>query len=416
MQTETDFDAIIVGGGIGGAALAFSLAKAGKRILVLEKSMAYKDRVRGEWIAPWGVIEAQTLGLYDVFMAAGGHHVGRHVSYGDEFESPAEAEAAALPLAALVPGIAGPLCLQHTVACTTLAAAAATAGATVLRGVDDVLVTAGVQPVVRYTHRGGEATASCRLIVGADGRNSVVRGQAGIPIHRGERHHLFSGMLVENAPGWPEDLQTKGTEGDVNYLAFPQGEGRVRLYLGYDYSQKDLLSGKDAQRRFLDAFRLSTLPGSEHLANATAVSHCFSYPNEDTWTDEPFVDGLVLIGDAAGHNDPIIGQGLSITLRDVRMVRDALLGTDVWSDTRSLFTAYATERAERMRRLRFAAEISAVVDSEFGDEACERRKAVAKRRAADPSLMLPTLAVMLGPENAPAFAFTEEMRAKILTG
>ena len=39
----------------------------------------------------------------------------------------------------------------------------------------------------------------------------------------------------------------------------------------------------------------------------------------------PYVDGVVLIGDAAGHNDPIIGQGLSIALRDARIVRDLVL-------------------------------------------------------------------------------------------
>ena len=59
----------------------------------------------------------------------------------------------------------------------------------------------------------------------------------------------------------------------------------------------------------------------------------------------------MLIGDAAGHNDPIIGQGLSITYRDVRIVRDVLLGGDDWSP--AAFAAYGEERRERMRRLRF---------------------------------------------------------------
>ena len=47
------YDLIIVGGGIGGSALAASMAKAGQSVLLLEKSTAYEDRVRGEWIAPW---------------------------------------------------------------------------------------------------------------------------------------------------------------------------------------------------------------------------------------------------------------------------------------------------------------------------------------------------------------------------
>ena len=59
------------------------------------------------------------------------------------------------------------------------------------------------------------------------------------------------------------------------------------------------------------------------------------------------------VGDAAGWNDPILGLGLSITYRDVRIVSDLLLGDDDWASLS--FAPYAEERAERMRRLRFVA-------------------------------------------------------------
>jgi flavin-dependent dehydrogenase len=41
------------------------LAENGVRALVVERETAFKDRVRGEWIAPWGVAEAQKLALYE---------------------------------------------------------------------------------------------------------------------------------------------------------------------------------------------------------------------------------------------------------------------------------------------------------------------------------------------------------------
>ena len=50
-----DFDVAIIGGGIGGGALATVLARDGLSVLVLEKSTVYRDHVRGEWLAPWGV-------------------------------------------------------------------------------------------------------------------------------------------------------------------------------------------------------------------------------------------------------------------------------------------------------------------------------------------------------------------------
>jgi 2-polyprenyl-6-methoxyphenol hydroxylase-like FAD-dependent oxidoreductase len=201
---------------------------------------------------------------------------------------------------------------------------AADAGAVVRRGVTDVRITADTKPAVSYRHQGETHEAKCRLIVGADGRGSQVRRQAGIELHRDPTHHLFGGLLVEDAEGWPADLQVIGTEDDVHFLVFPQGRGRARLYLGYSTEQPRRFAGPGGPQAFLDAFRLSSVPGSEHLAGATAAGPCNSYPNEDTWTDAICAPGVVLLGDAAGSNDPIIGQGLSITLRDVGLIRDAL--------------------------------------------------------------------------------------------
>ena len=63
-----DYDVITVGGGLGGAALAKVLAENGLRVLVTERERTFKDRIRGEFLAPWGVAEAQNLGLYDLLM------------------------------------------------------------------------------------------------------------------------------------------------------------------------------------------------------------------------------------------------------------------------------------------------------------------------------------------------------------
>ena len=52
-----DFDLITVGGGLGGSALAKNMAEIGVRVLVLEREHQFSDRVRGEWLAPWGVAE-----------------------------------------------------------------------------------------------------------------------------------------------------------------------------------------------------------------------------------------------------------------------------------------------------------------------------------------------------------------------
>ncbi len=68
-----DYDVIIVGGGLGGAALGKSLAEQGIRVLVLERELAFRDRVRGEYMHPWGVAEARALGLYDLLKQTCGY-------------------------------------------------------------------------------------------------------------------------------------------------------------------------------------------------------------------------------------------------------------------------------------------------------------------------------------------------------
>src|SRR5262249_45922544 len=151
----------------------------------------------------------------------------------DEDIPPQEAVATSIDLTNLVPNVPGPLCIGHPALCQLLIDLAAASGATVRRGIDDVRIAPGPAPSATYRLYGTEWRATGRLIVGADGRGSQVRRQLGVALHRDATHHLFSGMLVEGAHGFPDDTQAIGAEGDVHFLAFPQGNGRVRLYLGY---------------------------------------------------------------------------------------------------------------------------------------------------------------------------------------
>ena len=153
-------------------------------------------------------------------------------------------------------------------------------------------------------------------------------------------------------------------------------------------------------------------PAKRRLAEGTPAGPLFSYFNNDSWTHEPFSEGCVLIGDAAGWNDPINGLGLSITYRDVRMVSDILKETTAGQAPN--FAPYAEERAERMRRLRFAGQLQASLDMEFGEAARERRRQYHERKAADPTLGMHGVAIMAGPEAAPAEIFTEAHRARVL--
>ncbi len=404
-----DPDFVVVGGGVAGGAFATVMARAGFSVVMLEITREHRDVVRGEYMASWGVIDAQKLGLYDLYMQGGGHHPMRLALY-DEDVDPAAADAMAIDFNVLP--LPPPIAMGHPRLCCLLDDAAEAAGVRFLRGVRHTRVTPGSPPVVTFEHEGSHHELKPRLVVGADGRHGQTRRQIGIQEEADPVHHWMTGLLVEGIEGWPEDLSCIGVEGWRNYFVFPQGGGRARLYLCFDLNDRDRFMGPDGARSFLDAFRLSSATAAGALAAARPASDLFGYPNNDTWVDEPFAEGVVLIGDAAGHNDPIIGQGLSIAQRDVRMVSEILISGSDWST--AALRPYAEERAERMRRLRNVSRMVSVRDAEFTDEARERRRRIGQRLQLHPEL-IPTIQVpTIGPDALPAEAYSEATMAAIL--
>ena len=87
--------------------------------------------------------------------------------------------------------------MRHPQMCDVLNAEAIASGAELLRGVSDVEVTPGASPTVRFRHEGNAREFKPRIVIGADGRNSLVRRQAGIEEHRDATHHLMAGLLVD---------------------------------------------------------------------------------------------------------------------------------------------------------------------------------------------------------------------------
>jgi 2-polyprenyl-6-methoxyphenol hydroxylase-like FAD-dependent oxidoreductase len=116
--------------------------------------------------------------------------------------------------------------------------------------------------------------------------------------------------------------------------------------------------------------------------------------------------GAVLIGDAAGWSDPIMGQGLSVAMRDARIVADTLTESDAWHP--HAFRGYIEERNERMRRIRVTTYLDTELRCTFTPEGRARRKAFVDRQFTEPTFFGIAQAGLTGPETAPAETFTEE--------
>jgi menaquinone-9 beta-reductase len=388
-------DVVIVGGGIGGASLAYALAGADVGVTVLEASVEFEDRVRGESMQVWGVKEARDLGVEQVMLDAGAHIAPQWRQYVEHF-----GEIGDIPMGMFIPGIDGTLNLRHPTACQALLDAAAAAGAAVVRGVRDVRITAGDAPTVSYAMNGASQEIATSLIVGADGRASTVRKQAGIALEREEPVSYIAGLLLDGLDDVPDDHDVVVGERDVFFVLFHQGGGRARAYLIPGLSGQHRFSGREGTERFLAACAFESYPCSDRLVAATPAGPCATYPGDDTWTDSPFVDGVVLIGDAAGHNDPVVGQGLSIAMRDARIVRDLVLDG---ARTAAELRPYGDERVDRMERLRLCADLIAVAQAEDADNRAARRSfLVDKMTSMDPTVFPLVAALFAGPETIPA--------------
>lgn len=385
-----DYDLITVGGGLAGAALARALAERGARVLVLERETRFRDRVRGEGMHPWGVAEARALGLDQPLREAGAHEVRWfHVS---EFGA---GEPHERDLLATTPHRTGELDFYHPAMQEALLGAAAAAGAEVRRGATAVGVTPGVVPRVTVRADGGATeTLRARLVVGADGRASRVRGWAGFAVEHDPARLVIAGVLLDGVRLPADAVRVVGrAERGQGMLAFPLGDGRFRVYfLYYRTGPPRRLSGRQHLGDFVAAC-VETGADPAWFAGAEAAGPLAAFEGADTWVEHPYRDGVALVGDAAAASDPSFGCGLSLTLRDVRVLRDHLLACGDW---RTAGHGYAAEHdryygaLHRIERWRTAL-------LEPGPAGDARRAWERARRAAEPK-RTPDL-IGLGPDG-----------------
>jgi 2-polyprenyl-6-methoxyphenol hydroxylase-like FAD-dependent oxidoreductase len=337
-----EHDVVIVGSGIAGGALATVLADDGLRVLALERQLEYRDHVRGEILWPWGVRLARALGVERVLLDAR----AQLVPWLDLYDEGA-ADPLRFDVGEAVGGIEGSLNISHPRACSALADAASSHGADVRKGVRDVQIEIGKRKLVRWTENDGSGReAGCRLIVGADGRRSSVRSHARIELEVDPPAHLIAGMLVKTVEGMDDGINVMAREADLIFYSFPQQDGRSRLYLCFPTGQQSRFAGADGPKRFLDACTLDCIAGVAEWPAANPAGPCATFPGEDSRVSRPIADGVVLIGDAAGYENPLQGQGLSMAMHDVLDVSQALLSAE---PAEADFNEYAERRAIRKR-------------------------------------------------------------------
>jgi len=387
-SAPSTIDVLIAGGGVAGSALGAVLAREGRAVAIVEREPVFRDRIRGESIHPWGVKELRAIGLEDALLAgAGAIELPRWTRYRDG------AQDDSFRWDALMPGSPGEISVRHPAMQEALLAAAQSAGATVHRPASVALRRAGEGIVATVETSEGVIAYAPRLVVGADGQRSAVRRWIGGTARRDPIHHAIAGAIVSGLHLDPDSAHQAYFPGGFA-MVFPQTGGTNRIYFVCPTPEAERLQREELPDALIAAMRPWLPDGA--VGDWRSEGPAGFFPNADIVVDVTHAPGVVLIGDAAGANDPSQGHGLALAFSDVRALRDLLLQGDDWDAVPAAFAAGQRPARETLRQ---HAIWSAPLMTGTGPEADALRAQVAEARAADPSAGGFAPIFMTGPEG-----------------
>jgi len=313
------YDIVTVGGGVAAAAFAKAMAERGAKVLILERERRFKDRVRGEGLVCWGVAEARQLGIHDLLKQGCGHELPL-----------VESGAGQRDLTLTTPHRLPVLSFPHQHMQEVLLAAAENSGVEVRRGVSVELVEPGPAPAVLVDGRSHERIPT-RLVVAADGRGSPARKWADFAVSEQSNGYYMAGVLLSDIQASPDTLYyVFNPDLGMCIGLIPLGKNRSRAYFMYPKSTGYRLQGENMLDLFLTESPKAYSPLADYYSGAKCIGPLASFDVSDVWVEHPYRNGVALIGDAAATTDPTFGQGLSLALRDARILSTELANDSDW--------------------------------------------------------------------------------------
>jgi len=339
MARPFDAEVIVVGGGPGGSATAALLADAGHEVLLLDKAGFPRHKACSEYCNPEGARILRDLGVEDAILAEGPHRMDAMRTFAPggrwfrtDFEA-AEPGRAALGLSRHK--------LDHL-----LLQRAESAGARVCQRahVRSVIIENNRPAGVTVSIGGATETLRAPLIIGADGRHSVVRRGLGldVPIRWPKSTGLVAHYRgVSGLDRWGEmHVARHGYAG----LA-PLEDGLTNVAFVADSAS---VEGRDGALATFFEDGLAAIPAvADKLAGAERVGGIRGVGPMAFRARRAAGVGFLLVGDAASFLDPFTGDGIYEALRGAQLaapVASAALKAHDFSDR-----ALAPYRAARRR-------------------------------------------------------------------
>lgn len=287
-----DADVVILGAGPAGCATAMGLGQGGKRVMLLERDTFPRDKACGEALQPTGVAVLSHLGL-DL------HRAGFHELTGVRYRMPGS-ESVHAPFSADRVGLATP---RRRLDELLVHSAAATPGVVLETGVEVSEIVVDATGVTLETDRGAVSGAT---LIGADGlRSHVALSMGWRQTPTGDRYSL-SGHLSAPDHGLHEVAVTFLRDGRQLWTT-PIGPDELAATLLWS-GDLDPPDGS-VRQTFLDAVTLAEMPVEIELTGRLLGAGPF-------WIRPHRIanDRVLLVGDAAGYLDPIMGDGLTSSL------------------------------------------------------------------------------------------------------
>ena len=313
MDAQT-FDAIVIGARCAGSPTAMLLARAGCRVLLVDRSEFPSDTLSTHMIHPPGVRHLQRWGLLDRLVATGCPAIER---YSFDF-GPFTLSGRPQPVEDVDVAF-GP---RRTVLDKLLLDAASEAGAEVREGfvVEDLLFEDGTVAGIRGHARSGRSvTERARIVIGADGRYSTV-AKAVWPEQYQERPPLQAGYYTY----W-RDLPAEGFEVYARHFrgwgAIPTHDGLTLVVVGWPYAEFEA-NKHDPEAAYLRSLDLA--PAFAERVRAARREAPFRGGFVASYFRKPFGPGWALVGDAGYNKDPVTAWGISDAFRDAELLAGAV--------------------------------------------------------------------------------------------
>ena len=332
-------DAVIVGARCAGAATALLLARAGARVLLVDKGVYGSDTTSTHALMRGAILQLHRWGVLPTIVAAGTPPVrSTTFSYREQDVT--------VPIEPKF-GVSALYAPRRALLDRTLVDAAADSGAEVRYGVrlDDVIRDdRGRVRGITAVAGGSRHRIEADIVIGADGLHSTIAQRVGAARVVEGRHSaavLYSYWESLPVDGYYWCFRTGASIG-----AIPTNQGATCVFASVPSGRFRAEIHGDAVSAYRRLVREASSVFDARLDEARRVEPVRGFGGHIGFIKRGTGHGWALVGDAGYFKDPLTAHGITDALRDAELLARAIM-----KGTSAAFADYETTRHDLSRRL-----------------------------------------------------------------